>query len=292
MEFIEATESKRNSMFIIIKKWCKTSAARASFVLLLFSILLLFGAAPIIEVSWDEEIIDYVNNVLIGLAVGLIGIIITISFVQNALDKQASKNEKVEEYRKIIRYSKYLQILIREYTIYYNLVVTPVDKRGNEIDKGFISSFGLKDMNGMYSSSILLRDNYNTPVIRKFYEAEDDLFSYLLRWNEEIDFKYSKKIEEIINEFLAKSKQLDSRGNILGALETSLGNSRLSDIITKELTNNKEDYLAKYNEGKLSSNIMTPVVVFFLFLNVQQNCIKKLMLEIESIKHELDEICK
>lgn len=245
-------------------------------------------ASPIIKVTWKEETVNFWNNILIGAATGLIGIIFTISFVQSALDKQAAKDEKVNEYKKIVRYSKYLDILINEYVVYYNHIVTPLDKRGIVLDKRFISEFSLKDMSGMYYPSILIRDGYNMPAIKKFYEAESELANYLLRWNEEIDFKHSKKLEVLINEFLSMSKKLDSRGNILGALETSFGQKRVSDQITTNLKEGKEDYLKKFNEGQLVSHIMTPVVYLYNFLSMQQDSIKKITAEIGNIKDELN----
>lgn len=272
---------------VILQKWMQSQAAKVSFVLLIISILLLILASPYIKVSWSDEVVAYVNNVLIGTAVGLLGIIVTISFVQSALDKQTIKNEKVEEYKKIVRYNKYLQILINEYIVYFNHVVTPLDKNGIDLDKGFIQGFTLNDMSGMYYGSILIRDGFNTPAIKKFYEVEDKLSSYLLRWNEEIDFKYTPNLEAIINEFFAKSKELDSRGNILGALETVAGNERLSETITNILTENKVDYLTKFKNGELQSNVMTSVVLLFYFLNEQQKCITRLISEISSIENEL-----
>jgi hypothetical protein len=269
----------------------QSQAAKVSVVLLVISAVFLILASPIFKVGWSDEVIAYVNNILIGIAVGLLGIIVTISFVQNALDKQATKNEKVEEYKKIVRYNKYLKILISEYMVYYNQVVTPVDKRGTDLDKGFVDAFTLKDMSGMYYNSIVIRDGFNTPVIKRFYEVEGNLVTYLLRWNEEIDFKYTPKLEAIINEFLTKSKELDTRENILAALDTRLGNEKLSEIITTKLTEDKEDYLARFNEGKLQSNVMTCVVFLFFFLNMQRECIKQLNSEISIIENELIMIC-
>lgn len=279
-----AGQNKRNGIIA----WSNTQAARMSLFIFVIFLILAFMASPIIKVTWKEETVNFWNNVLIGIATGLIGIIFTISFVQSALDKQAAKDEKVIEYKKIVRYSKYLDILINEYVVYYNHIVTPLDKRGIVLDKGFISEFSLKDMSGMYYPSILIRDGYNTPAIKRFYEAESELSNYLLRWNEEIDFKHSKKLEVLINEFLSMSKKLDSRGNILGALETSFGQKRVSDQITTNLKEGKEDYLKKFNDGQLVSHIMTPVVYLYYFLSMQQDSIKKITAEISNIKDELN----
>ena len=278
------SEQKKSSG---IKKWIHTQAAKMSLILFCVFLILIFAASPIVKVSWQDDTISFFNNILLGVATGLIGIIFTISFVQSALDKQAKKNKKVNEYRKILRYSKYLNILMDEYMVYFNHIVTPLDKSGIELDKDFISGFSLNDMSGMYYSSVLMRDGYNTPAIKKFYDSESDLFNYLLRWNEEIDFKYSKNLEELINDFLRMSKKLDSRGNILSALETSGGKERLSEIITKELRRKDVDYLKKFNDGQLQSNIMTPVVYLYCFLNMQQDYIKKIRTEIEKIYNEL-----
>lgn len=104
--------------------------------------------------NWSDDYVNFANGVSIGIAVGLLGIIITISFVQCALDKQVTKNEKIDEFKKNARYNKYLQIILKEYTVYYNCVVTPPDKRLIRLDKGFASEFTLNDMSGMYYAEI------------------------------------------------------------------------------------------------------------------------------------------
>jgi len=74
-----------------IKSCTHTQAALMSLFLFVISLILIFLASTIIKLSWSENIISFVNNILLGVATGLIGIIFTISFVQSVLDKQAEK---------------------------------------------------------------------------------------------------------------------------------------------------------------------------------------------------------
>ena len=129
-------------------------AARVSTVLLGVSITLLISSSPLTKVNWSDGYVNFANGASIGIAVGLLEIIIIISFVQCALDKQVTKNEKIDEFKKNARYNKYLQIILKEYTVYYNCVVTPPDKRLIRLDKGFVSEFALNDMSGMYYAEI------------------------------------------------------------------------------------------------------------------------------------------
>ena len=70
--------TKEKSRSITVEMICE--------ILGICSVVLLIVALPIFRVNLDEEWISYFNNILIGLALGFAGIIVTITAVQKALE--------------------------------------------------------------------------------------------------------------------------------------------------------------------------------------------------------------
>lgn len=241
----------------------ESTAARVSIILLVVSAMVIIVSAKLWGNSYENPIIQYITNVCIGVSTNIVGIIVTISVAQYFLDKQSIKDEKRNEYKKIIRYSKYARVLIYEYILYFNSVVTPMEKRNEISGNKFIQKFQLGDMCDLYRSTTFLKDRFYTPVIERFYSAEEELFMYLLRMNGEIDFKYSSNIGVSLNNFFVESKRLDIRNYILGQQQLVTGNEKNSEAIEKELKALSRDYIEDYKEGKLGSHMMTPVVQLF-----------------------------
>ena len=79
-----------------IISWLKSAAGIVSICLLIVSIILLVLACS----PWGnltERAANNVNNILFGLGTNLIGIIITVSFVQFFLDRQNANTERKYE---------------------------------------------------------------------------------------------------------------------------------------------------------------------------------------------------
>ena len=83
-----------------IGNWSKSAAGKASLWLIAASLLLV-----IIGVSdWgnlSKRAAENTNSILFGLATNLLGIVVTISFVQYYLDQQRKKDERNEEAKRI-----------------------------------------------------------------------------------------------------------------------------------------------------------------------------------------------
>lgn len=101
----------RCHMMSKIKKWIKSTAGVVSIILFVTSIILL-GAACSDYGNFSERTANNVNNILIGLATNLLGIIVTVSFVQHFVDRQNEKDEHREENLKIKRYDRFMNILL------------------------------------------------------------------------------------------------------------------------------------------------------------------------------------
>ena len=75
-----------------ITLWIKSAAGKISIFLMIMSIIILALACSFWG-NFTEKTASNINNILFGLGTNLLGIIVTVSFVQFFLDKQ---NEKVE----------------------------------------------------------------------------------------------------------------------------------------------------------------------------------------------------
>ena len=78
------------------KEWLGSAAGRISLLLFIISLLMLFIACS----SWEatsERAASNINNILFGISTNLLGIIVTVSFVQYFIDMQDEKQAQLEE---------------------------------------------------------------------------------------------------------------------------------------------------------------------------------------------------
>lgn len=113
------------------KEWLGSAAGRISLLLFIISLLMLFIACS----SWEatsERAASNINNILFGISTNLLGIIVTVSFVQYFIDMQDEKQAQLEEVALIKRYDRFMTVLINRYLMYFHCVTTPINKRKNE----------------------------------------------------------------------------------------------------------------------------------------------------------------
>ncbi len=272
-----------------MKRWLKSTAFKISIVLFVISILLSAVSFLLMDSS-NVLIRQGMYNVVVGVSTNLFGIIVTASFVQIYLEKNAKRQEKIGEYKKILRHDRYAKILIKEYMKYYNSVVTPLGKRNQLVTEGFVHDFQLSDMADMYTSTIFLKDRLYTPVIERFYECEEELLRYFECMLDEIDFKYADDLGNLLISFIAKSKEQDVRKGILGYQQISVGNKKESDSIADKLRHSTRDYVNDYLNGQLRSHVMIPVVQLFFYLRMQRDYIEEYMYEIDKISRKNEDM--
>lgn len=276
--------TKEKSRSITVEMICE--------ILGICSVVLLIVALPIFRVNLDEEWISYFNNILIGLAVGFAGIIVTITAVQKALENQSIKNEKIEEYKKILRYSKYAKVLISKYILYFNCVVTPENKLQKMPTDNFCNDFILSDLKDIYKLNVLLTEPLNTPIVFGFFNIEKELYDYFLRMNEEIDFKYSNELSVMLNEYFKNTNEYDSRNSIIGWYKDEQYRgiaSSMCDMLNKYPERDFEKEFDE-NDESLSSNSITQIIMLFKLMKFQKVGIEKYLAIVEKIEESLMEL--
>ena len=258
--------------------WQHSAAGHVSIALIIASVLLFLLACSEIGVGFmTERAAEIANSVLIGLATNLIGIVITVSFVQYFIDKQNEAEERAEEVKIIKRYDKYMQTLIRRYLMFYMSVTTRLkDRNSANLEKPYDHKFKFSDMADMYLTSMLISEGVIEPSIVLFYKAEENLREYMLRMLENIDFKYNPAIEELLLSFTTKSVDHDMRGQILGAIKTRMGESgKATEKIAKWIVDENHDWLGKFSRGELQGNLMLPYVILYYTMQDQIRMIKE-----------------
>lgn len=244
-------------------KWRKTAAGKISIILLISSVILLVIACS----PWGnftERTANNINNILFGIATNLLGIIVTVSFVQYFIHKQDEQEELIQEKNMIIKYNRVMNLFLKKYKKYYNCVTNPMAERKNIDALTLNPKFQFQDMRDMYRQSLFLSDGFYEPSIVLFYRAEDNLRSYIIKMLENIQFKYHEELYDLLIEFVELSQSIDVRGSILDdILVKKIDEKFLKEIegYIKEAEQHK--WVEKALEGNLVSNVMLPYVQLY-----------------------------
>lgn len=251
-----------------IKKWIKSAAGVVSIILFVTSIILLMAACSEYG-HFSERMANNINNILFGLATNLLGIIVTVSFVQHFIDRQNEKNEYREENLKIKRYDRFMSVLLTRYLMYFNCVTTPMEKRSENNPLRLSSQFEFKDMCDLHKQSLYTCEGIFESSIELFYKSEEILRNYMIEMIQNIDFKYNEQLKEIIMEFVEKSIEYDMRGAVLGNMTTHSGGKQMTETIMEYIKEPSYDWVGKGQRGELNSNMMLPYVQLFNLLKIE-----------------------
>ena len=256
-----------------LKRWSQTAAGKVSiFLLAISSIMLLFVLLNCTSIMGIDDITaDNIDNILIGLATNLIGIMVTVSFVQYFIDKQNKKEECKEEIEKILRYNKIMKLLIARYTLFFQCVTSPIEKRTKyALSNDLMRDFSFSDMADLYKLSAVLTVELLKPSIELFYEAEQALRNYMVEMIKNIDFKYNRKIENVLIEFIGQSQEMDVSGVIINNQQIFVGNIKQSDEVSQYIKDDiQHKWVDRYLQGNLSAHLMRPYVTLYLLLKIE-----------------------
>lgn len=268
-----------------LKSWAKSAAGIVSICLLIGSILLLaLACSP--WGNFTERMANNINNILFGLGTNLLGIIVTVSFVQFFLDKQTEKTECAHEREKILRFDRVMQILIQHYVMYFNTITTPMDQRSGVSTTEIKQEFSFSDMKDLYLQSLFLRNKGYEPAITAFYDAELELRKYCIEFSSQIDFKYHQDLLSDLTRFVETSLTFDVRNAVLGNMTLTAGGKKYTDVIQEYIGDQSHDWVAKIHNEKTNGNMMAPYVCLFDMLNLQKSLITRYLIHIKALKDE------
>ena len=266
-----------------LKKWLKSAAGKISVFLLITSIILLIIACS----SWGnftDKTANNINNILFGIATNLLGIIVTVSFVQFFIDKQNHDVEKQNELEEILKYNRVLSIFIEQYTLYYRCITTPFSE-DMRTDYKLNRDFAFQDMCDMYKQNRYIAEGLFEPAISIFYKFEGMIREYMMSMLENVSFKYYIEVENILEEFVEKSFSLDTRGIILGNISVMSGKEKITDIVSKSIKDTTNDWIEIISHSK-NANIMAPYVQLYFLLKEEADLLIKYKEEVDKLVTE------
>lgn len=246
-------------------KWYKSAAGKVSIALIIISAVLLI-VAVILTIFYANKYSDLTINILIGLLTNLIGIIVTVSFVQFFLDRQSSSKKREQENARIKRYNRLMTIYIDQYSMFLYCITTPISNRKEQDFIGLNDNFEFKDMCDMYLSTLYTTQSISEPAIVMFFKAEKTLREYMIRILEDIEFEYNDSLRSVLSKFIEASLASDMRGAILGNMNIVHGNKKLSETMAKYIKSDSGEWVKMGDENKLGSNAMLPYYIFYQLL--------------------------
>lgn len=219
------------------------------------------------------------NEYASGIVTELIGIIVTLIFVQIIFDKNSMIKEKKAEADAILRCYKVLKSLTNWYVVYYVCVSTPIEERNIRTSDISIENmnekFDLKDMRDLYFPTLLVRDTTKSSA-KAFCESEKRLREYMIHMLENIDFKHFPKLASTLEEYINISINYDVSEGILSQENTMLGEQRATEFAHDLLLNEADSFYSRRLAGEeLSGNIMDNFIILYEVMKKECKIIKE-----------------
>lgn len=175
----------------------------------------------------ETEISDYTT----GTFTEIIGMLITIIFIENLLNYSKEKESINEEKDKIIRMNNVLQMMIERYKILFYSVATPRERQNYEDTIQMPEDFKMSDMKDLFKCPLDTRYGFIESSVVDFLQIEEEIREYIIDTLRTIDFKYNKNIKEILMNFVKESIYYDSRKAIFEAGKTSAGQKNITEWV-------------------------------------------------------------
>lgn len=154
-------------------------------------------------------------------------------------------------------------------------------EKGNAIER----DFRFNDMYDMYNQTLYVCEKHYEPSIVLFYEAEERLRDYMKSAIEEIDFKYNKKLLDVLVMFVEESMVYNVRGAVLGNLSLYTKGKKMTDIISGYIKDSSYNWVEKYERNELEHGIMTPYVVLYKMIKKEKNLLDNYNECVEELKN-------
>ena len=265
-----------------IISWFKTSAGKITIVLFIIAnSLISITFLPFFKQS--AHLRDNFENILIGIGTNILGIIVTISFVQHIFDKQSEKNEKELEREKIIRFSQIMSFRLEKYFQVFAQITTPLSQFSQQKNKCINPDFKFEDMKDLYFPCLLMCEEQKS-AISVFYSEEKKIKEYMLRMLENIEFKYHSEIQNTLIAFVKQSEAYDVSNAILNYEKMGTSKEKATELISKQIaTNATDNWVGKFESGKLPSNLITNFVILYRLLQKEFILLTEYTKEIKKI---------
>jgi uncharacterized membrane protein len=260
------------------KKWqLKNPVLITALVLVIVDIVLIFFD----NIVFNHPPTEYIS----GVITEIIGIVITIIFVQIIFDKKSKEDLRSEELKKIIRANKIIELLIERYALFLHCMIHDHKTIAEMQQPSLNVNFKISDMQYLHESCLLMKSGHLRSSVSLFYENELELRNLFISLIQNIDFEYFPEISIQLLDYINTSYSYDSRGEVLNNEKMFLSPGQpkqklLTKHIQESLKTSADDYMEKLLAGKAShSNLMFPYVSLYYMIIMQ----KKILINYEKI---------
>lgn len=185
--------------------------------------------------------------------------------LENNNKEKEESERKAKAIEKLIKYRGVITPMMEKYLCGAFEVITPLEKRGNNFpDKIFEHNFAFefKDLQGMYSNSLLMTNDFEEPVVFVHFRNQDEMYDELRNFVTNADLSFWPELEERAFQFISLHRGFQYKDAIVSYFKkvTMSDNKRLTEQITKMIA--EHDGQLKFRH----SHILTPYEVFSVFL--------------------------
>ena len=187
--------------------------------------------------------------------------------------KQLEKNNKEKEecerkakaIEKLKKYRGVLTPMMEKYLYGAFEVITPLENRGNNFPDEIFKhdfAFEFKDLQGMYSNSLLMTNDFDEPVVFVHFRNQDEMYYELRNFVTNADLSFWSELEGKVFQFISQHRGFQYKDAIVSNFKkvTTSDKMKLTVQITKMIAE---------HDGELKfwhSNMLTPYEVFYEFL--------------------------
>ena len=247
--------------FMAMYKFIATPGGIVSSVLIIFLSILLY--------------VDTNRDYTSGLITEIIGIIITVGFVQYIFDKNKEIESKREEINKIRRFDIIFKSLIKKYTNAHFFITTPKDKLDGT--KPFIKTdFKIADICDLHFFTGDFAFYMDRSACDIYFDIELEMRKHAISMLNNIDFKYNKELCDILINFVESSIFYDTRIAFDEIKNQTYANGKTSIQHARELILNgtaEKIYTEMVNGKKQLNNLIHPYIVLYMQLKEEAKLI-------------------
>lgn len=254
-----------------------------SAILLLIAVI--FFVIGFIPFGYKSNIIDNnINAIFFGIGTNIIGIIITISFVQYYFDLSLDKKNKDWECSCIKNEYRILKYYIEKYIRLFNSTISTdeVDIDSNKI----CVDFSFSSLSNIYSYAMFVNEPIGQSVIESFYRLKDEFDNkiYLFYVNNKLLFY--PDLCEAVQRYLECAHEFDEWDAIIKAKQIKIDKETLADIAIRMIKENKKNYVELFHNGsnEINGNIMILYVTLYEHLRNLATSFSELEVQFENIE--------
>ena len=255
-----------------LSKWLRSPSGTVTSILALVCVIMMLIDCLVFKTK--------PHSYLSGSITEIIGIIITVIFVQMLFDRNNEVNQRIDEKKKILRANKSISLLIDR----YELFLFCMTNNNSKLEGGKPSldnDYSIADLAHCHQQCLLMDYSHYDSCVSLFFRNERELRDVFISLTQNIDLNYHPEMSALILRYIETSFDYDSSNAII-ANEQLYTNPNTPEqqpsilLISEALEKSGQEYLDGLTHGRSKvSNAMYPYTRLFGLTQIQ----RKLLIE-------------